>query len=208
MVQALSPDLCTWPWYSRENFVLKFQFNLFTTCPEGHNNYLYYSLLLQTVVDSVSIFNIPFLIKNMFQILRLPYKHPDEAEEWIVVVTQYFFWDIMLHHWVVEKWRSEAANFFRLQGVIGPGIILQGPVYPWRSGNYVASKCQELMALVYDLISDKNLSLCCATENSELVYMVVENCFSDKLWTTPSWWDMSVLSLRNDAPNHVFFLWW
>jgi len=41
-------------------------------------------------VDSVSIFNIPFLIKNMFQILGLPYKHPDEAEEGIVVVTWYF----------------------------------------------------------------------------------------------------------------------
>jgi len=48
------------------------------------------------------------------------------------------------------------------------------------------SKCQELMALVYDLISDKNFSLRCATETSELAYVVAENCFSDKLWTTPS----------------------
>lgn len=37
------------------------------------------------------------------------------------------------------------------------------------------------MALVYDLVSDKNLSLCCATETSELVYVVVENYFSEKL---------------------------
>jgi hypothetical protein len=73
--------------------------NLFTTCPEGHINYLYYIVLLQTVVDSVSILNITFLIKN---ILCFPYKLPDEAEVWIGVVTWYFFWDIMLHHWVVE----------------------------------------------------------------------------------------------------------
>jgi hypothetical protein len=122
-----------------------FSINLFTSCPEGHNNYLFYIVPRQTVVDSVSVFNIPFLIKNMFQILCLPYKHPDEAEEWIVVVKWYFFWDIMLYHWVVEKWPSEAANFSHLQGVTGPGRILQGPVYPWRLGNYVASKCQELI---------------------------------------------------------------
>jgi len=34
------------------------------------------------------------------------------------------------------------------------------------------------MAVIYGLISDKNLSLCCATETSEITYVVAEICFS------------------------------
>ena len=201
----MSPDLCTWAWYSRENFVLKFQYYLFTTWPEGHNNYLCYIVLLQTVLVFSFYFRHSIFSKNMFQILLVPYKHPDEVVEWIVAVIWYF-WHVMLHHWVIRFWCSDAAKFPHLQSLIGPGRILQGPVNPWRLGNFVASKCQDVIALWCGIIYHKSGSLCCATKTSELAYVVVENCFSDRLWTIFSWWDVSMLPLHNDIPKHVAFL--